>query len=160
MRIFRALKLFKLATNWPELNFFVKTMGDTIVKIGSFSVILLVFIFTYSIMGMELFGYKLRVDYDNNPINYFKYDRENASEKFGVPSCNFDTLYNAFISVYIVLANDGWTTIYFDCYRMVGGVTSTVFFISLFILGQLILFNLFLSILLKDFDSFGLEASE
>ena len=62
--------------------------------------------------------------------------RENASEKFGVPNSNFDTLYNAFISVYIVLANDGWTTIYFDCSRMVGPVPSSIFFISLFILGQ------------------------
>jgi hypothetical protein len=55
-------------------------------------------------------------------------------------------------SVFIVLAGDGWTAIFFDHYRVVGSVTSTFFFVSLIILGQLILFNLFLSILLKEFD--------
>jgi len=51
-----------------------------------------------------------------------------------------------------VLANDGWTKIYFDFYRTSGPIKSSLFFISLLILGQMILFNLLLSILLKEFD--------
>jgi hypothetical protein len=51
-----------------------------------------------------------------------------------------------------VIANDGWSSIYFDHYRVLGGGISTLFFIGLVVLGQWILFNLFLAILLKEFD--------
>jgi hypothetical protein len=51
-----------------------------------------------------------------------------------------------------VIANDGWTPIYFDHYRAAGAVRSTIFFLGLLVLGQWILFNLFLAILLKEFD--------
>ena len=134
----------------------MRTMSNTLSKIGSFALILFVFIFIYAVMGVELFGHKLRYDYDNNPVDYFSYDRSTTSDKFSLPNSNFDTVFNAFISVYIVLANDGWTTIYFDCYRVVGPTISSMFFLSLVILGQQILFNLFLSILLKEFDDYGL----
>ena len=58
------------------------------------------------------------------------------------------------MSVFVGLANDGWTTVYFDHARTpaVGNLIAGVFFISLVVVGQMILFNLFLAILLKEFD--------
>ena len=160
MRIFRVLRIFKLSSNWPQMSFFVRTMSNTLSKIGSFALILFVFIFIYAVMGVEAFGHKLRYDYDNNPVKYFSYDRAVTSDKFSLPQNHFDSVFDAFISVYIVLANDGWTTIYFDCYRAVGPYISSLFFLSLVVLGQQILFNLFLSILLKEFDDYGLVEEE
>ena len=126
-------------------------------KIGSIAVILTIFIFTYAIMGMELFSHKLRFDYTNKPVNYFAtFASDVVSPIHSVPDSNFDSILNATTAVFIVLANDGWSTIYFDYYRTSGAVVSTVFFISLLVLGQTILFNLFLSILLKEFDSLTL----
>jgi len=40
------------------------------------------------------------------------------------------------------------------------GTVAVVFFVSFLILGQLILLNLFLAILLKNFDDTNLEAEE
>lgn len=52
----------------------------------------------------------------------------------------------------ILLANDGWTAIYFDYSRAFGQVTTTVYFISLVIIGQHILMSLYLTIILTKFD--------
>ena len=69
-----------------------------------------------------------------------------------MPDQNFDNFFNATVSVFILIANDGWTPIYFDHYRAVGGVLATAYFLGTVIIGQWILFNLFLAILLKEFD--------
>lgn len=68
------------------------------------------------------------------------------------PDSNFNDFLNAFTSIFIVLANDGWSQIYYNYYRAVSAGTATVFFISLVIIGQKILLNLFLAILLENFD--------
>ena len=110
------------------------------------------FIFMYTILGMELFSHQLRFNYDGEQIEYFEGPREDTSKYFSVPLSTFDDFLSATFTVYIVLVGDGWTSVYFDHYRVVGTYISTFFFVSLIILGQLILFNLFLSILLKEFD--------
>ena len=51
------------------------------------------------------------------------------------PDSNFNKFYNAFVTVFIILTNDGWSTIYYNYYRAVSPVTSTIYFISLIILG-------------------------
>jgi hypothetical protein len=104
----------------------------------------------YTILGMELFSNTLRFDLDGIPIPPFG-DHENTSINNSVPNWNFNNFLSATLAVFVVLANDGWTVIYFDHFRVNGGFTSSVYFLSLIIIGQFVLFNLFLSILLKEF---------
>ena len=85
-----------------------------------------------------MFAHKAKFD-----ANY-KIDMENGSS----PNSSFDTFLSAFVSVFIVLANDGWTNIYYDHYRAVSGSMATSYFVILLIVGQFILLNLFLAILL------------
>ena len=127
-------------------------MQSTLAKISTFAVILTLFIFTFTILGMELFANTIRFNFDNEPVNAFKEADETISGIRSTPDSNFDTFLNAFITVFIVIANDGWSTIYLDYSRVLGNNISTLFFVGLVILGQWILFNLFLAILLKEFD--------
>ena len=76
---------------------------------------------------MELFAYKVKFDADNKPVS--------MDEKGEYPASNFNTFLQAFYSVFIVLANDGWSAIYFDCYRAVSGLSSTLFFLTLLSFG-------------------------
>jgi voltage-dependent calcium channel L type alpha-1D len=78
--------------------------------------------------------------------------RNDTSTLTDIPDNNFDNFFNATISIFIVIANDQWTNIYMDHNRALGGGISTLFFIFLVVLGQWILFNLFLAILLKEFE--------
>ena len=73
------------------------------------------------------------------------------------PLANFDEFTSAFQTVFIILTNDGWSAIYYNYYRTAGAAISTIFFISLIIIGQKILLNLFLAILLENFDEESLN---
>lgn len=51
------------------------------------------------------------------------------------PDSNFNQFLEAFTTVFIILTNDGWSSIYYSYYRAVSPGISTVYFISLIIFG-------------------------
>ena len=91
---------------------------------------------------MEIYGYKVKINEDD------EVDLANGTS----PSSNFDYFLEALASIFIVLANDGWTVIFFNHYRAVNAALSICFFVVLLLIGQFILLNLFLAILLQNFD--------
>ena len=52
MRMFRIARIFKLVKDWPQMKFFIRTLSTVMKKIGSFALILSVFMFMYAIMGV------------------------------------------------------------------------------------------------------------
>jgi hypothetical protein len=89
---------------------------------------------------MELFANKLPLAEPRDLIENFH-------------QSNFNTLIESFISVFIVLANDGWVHLYTKHYHETKQpLLSTFFFFSLIIIGQLILLNLFISVLIENFE--------
>jgi Ion transport protein len=103
-------------------------------------VLILIFVFSYTLIGMELFAFKL----PSAPIDDFINPIKRRS--------TFNSFIESFFSVFIVLIGDGWTEIYFDHYRHLDPVTPSIFFMSLIILGQFILMNLFISVLIENFE--------
>lgn len=88
--------------------------------------LLFLFMFIYSLLGMEIFAYSVKFDKD------WRIDMENGK----YPDRNFNTFLDAFTTVFIVLTNDVWTSIFVDYYRAVGnGEAAIIFFISLIIIG-------------------------
>ena len=109
--------------------------------ISSFSILLFLFMFTYVLLGMELFAN--RVKYNAND----KYDLTDGTS----PRENFDSFWNALLTIFIVLTGENWDSIMYSFARPFGA-EAVVFFVSFIIIGQMILLNLFLAILLKNFD--------
>jgi Ion transport protein len=109
------------------LNVILLTLKD----LSTISVLFGVFIFIYLLMGLELFAYKL-----HDPL---------AESKF-------DTFLESFLSVFIVLANDGWSTIYFDHVRSLEPISTSLYFVSLVIIGQFVLLNLVIAIIIENFE--------
>ncbi len=151
LRAFRLLRVFKLAKTWHEFQKLLTIIGNTLYDVGNFSVLLFLFIFTYTLLGMDLYAYRLAFTANDEPINY------DGVFTGTYPDSNFNTFLDAIVSVFIVLANDGWSTIFFNYYRGVSSTTSTIYFLSLLIIGQYILLNLFLAILLENFDEDSLK---
>ena len=143
-----------MARTWKSFNYFLTTIGNTMTKISAFIVLLILFLFMFTILGMEIFANKLRFNYDNEPIDYYAIDPPNTSKVYSFAKYSFDYFSDAGMSVFVGLANDGWTTVYFDHARTpsVGKIIAGIFFVGLVVVGQMILFNLFLAILLKEFD--------
>ena len=113
--------------------------------VSNISVIILIFVFTYTLIGMELFAYKLPSD---NEVRFDDPIRRRST---------FNTFIESFFSVFIVLVGDGWTDIYFDHYRHIDIFTSSLFFMTLIILGQFILMNLFISVLIENFEQLSVR---
>jgi Ion transport protein len=147
LRAFRLLRVFKLAKTWKKLHYLLTTIGRTLKDVATFSVLLALFMFTYTLMGLELFGYKARFDSSGNV------DLENGSS----PVYNFDTFINAFTTVFIILTNDSWQGMYYNHHRIGSNISATIFFISLVLIGQKILLNVFLAILLENFDQSSIK---
>lgn len=89
---------------------------STIKDVTNISILILIFLFTYTLIGLELFALKL-------------------PESNDISNSTFDSFLEGFLSVFIVLANDGWTRIYIDHYRHAGSVVSSFYFLSLLFIG-------------------------
>ena len=93
---------------------------------------------------MELYAYRAIFDKQGNILP------EGSEGDF--PTTNFNYFMEAFTTVFVVLTQDGWSKTYYAYYRTAGGVGATIFFISLIVIGQKILLNLFIAILLDNFN--------
>jgi hypothetical protein len=74
-----------------------------------FSILLLLFMSVYTLLGLELFAFKARFNENDEP------DPDGS-----FPDSTFNNFIEAFVSVFIVLANDGWSTIYLNMFRTAG----------------------------------------
>lgn len=135
-RLFRIFKLFRTGNLRVLLDSIAYTMGT----IGNYVILLGLFIYVYALLGMQFFAGNLKFDDDG-------YYDSNGS----VPRANFDTLYWAAITVFQVLIGDNWNQVMFNCELALGRV-SAIYFISLILFGNIVMLNLFLAILLGNFD--------
>ena len=104
--------------------------------------------FIFTLLGLELFANKARFKPETGLI-----DMENGVP----PEQNFDNFLNSFSLVFITLTNDGALVTY-EMYTLAAGqAIATVFFVVLAIVGQKILLNLFIAILLENFDESALK---
>ena len=126
LRGFRLLRIFKLARSWKRFELLLETLGRTLVDIAYFSILLFLFIFIFTLMGLELFANKCKINLSLDQV-----DLVNGES----PMSNFDNFFNSFTTVFVVLTNDNESQIYYDHYRTVGGAPATVFFILLIIIG-------------------------
>ena len=55
-RAFRLLRIFKLAKKWPEVRKLMNTIFLCLKDVSYFSVLLLLFMFIYTLIGMEIYG--------------------------------------------------------------------------------------------------------
>jgi uncharacterized membrane protein YgcG len=80
-----------------------------------------------------------------------------------IPRANFDDLFMAMVAVFQVLSSEDWPSIMYDTRRGYGGtsLSSGTYFLSVVVVGNFIILNLFLAVLLGGFeDSRDMEEKE
>lgn len=120
-----------------------------VMNIATFMELLLVVLFIYTLLGLELFANKVKINTSTNEIDFV-----NGSS----PQFNFDTLMNSFTTVFIILTNDTQSGEYYNYYRTVGSFTASIYWITFVTLAQKVLLSLFLSILLQNFNEGSLKS--
>lgn len=202
LRSFRLMRILKLARSWPQLRKIIATVLQAIPSISSLSGMLVLFIFIFDLLGMQMFGYefvfcdsyevegaeptcplgiassacpKRRDCYapcaaaqkdswmtyasgaqgpcvmytDGATTNYLA--RLGRSDQ---PRHNFDDIYWGFVTIFQVLTGENWNEVMYDGMRT-QGTGACVYFLLLVIIGNYIILNLFLAILLDNFSEIG-----
>ncbi|KAI9590714.1 hypothetical protein GQX74_008881 [Glossina fuscipes] len=143
LRSFRLLRVFKLAKSWPTLNLLISIMGRTVGALGNLTFVLCIIIFIFAVMGMQLFG-----------KNYT--DKKDTFPDGQLPRWNFTDFMHSFMIVFRVLCGE-WIESMWDC-MYVGDVSCIPFFLATVVIGNLVVLNLFLALLLSNFGSSSLSA--
>jgi len=99
----------------------------------SFFALMLLFVFVYAILGMNLFGAQWNFDGET-------------------PRKNFDSFFWAMATVFQVLTIEDWNQVMYHGIRG-AGLHASLYFISLVVFGNLILLNLFVAILIEGFGA-------
>ncbi|XP_061173525.1 sodium channel protein para-like [Saccostrea echinata] len=141
LRSFRLLRIFKLAKSWHTFNKLLRIMSNTMNSLCYLLFVQMIVVFTFSVMGFHLF----RDDY----ISYYT---------DGMPRWNFTDFFHSFLVVFRVLCGE-WIESMWLCWSSAGPFC-LLFFISTYLIGNLVVLNLFLAMLLNAFDSESLTMSE
>ena len=133
LRALRVFRILKLVRSWESLQKTLKTIGATLLDLRSFVVVLALFVLIFALIGMQLFGGK-----------YCRIDPK--------PRSNFDTFNNAVMTVVQVITHEDWPLVMFDTMRT-SSRYSIVYFVIVLILGDFIILNSLIVILLSNFDN-------
>ena len=140
LRAFRLFRIFKIFRS-GDLRTLLDSIGFTVLTIKDYAILLALFIYVFALLGMSFFAGKIKFNEEGD------YDLKN-----GVPNrINFETLYRSGLSVFMVMIGENWNSMMYDAMRSVG-VGSCLYYIMLVIMGNIIMLNLFLAILLGNFD--------
>ena len=217
LRSFRLLRVFKLARSWKQLNQIITTMFKSLASISYLSLILLLFMFIFALLGMQLFGYEFIfcdgygiegsqkdcpagmngvcpkhfdcyapctaaevnkwVTFGDSAGGMCKlYSGEKWNPKDRTNSHvdaeylvwlgrsdyarhNFDDIYWSFITIFQILTGENWNEVMYDGMRQVN-TWACIYFIILVVVGNYIILNLFLAILLDNFGAGGDDDEE
>ena len=94
LRAFRLMRVFKIFKAFPGLQRQMAVLTSSLPDVGNFSILLIMFAFMYAILGMYLFGDKLKFPADEECT----LDCEMVDDR-----TNFNNLYWSFITVFQLL---------------------------------------------------------
>jgi len=92
-------------------------------------VLLLLFLFVFSVLGMQLFGGSL-----NKAFN---------------PYMRFDNIQWSFVNTFMILTGENWPTMFYAAFKRTDA-SAVIYFVMWIILGQYILLNLVVAVILDE----------
>ena len=141
LRAFRMLRIFKLARKWKTLREMLLKLINSMKSISYLGLLMLIIMFIYTLLGKQLFKGIMNDGNGNNPRS------------------NFDNLFWAFVTVFTLITTQNWNTIMYNSV----GVTNVLYafyYVSFMVIGTSILLNLFLAILIDQFENTDLNSDD
>ncbi|XP_078084358.1 sodium channel, voltage-gated, type I-like, alpha isoform X9 [Mustelus asterias] len=147
LRSFRLLRVFKLAKSWPTLNMLIKIIGNSVGALGNLTLVLAIIVFIFAVVGMQLFG---------KSYKEFVYKIEKSRK---VPRWHMKDFFHSFLIVFRVLCGE-WIETMWDCMEVAGQSMCLIVFMMVMVIGNLVVLNLFLALLLSSFSADNLAATD
>jgi len=136
--------VFKLAKSWPTLSRLLAIISKTVGALGNLTFVVGIIIFIFAVMGNQLFG------------NYYVENKHLWGGQ--LPRWSFVDFFHSFLIVFRVLCGE-WIESMWECID-VAGWPCIPFFLLTMIVGNLVVLNLFLALLLSSFTADNLGAVE
>ncbi|CAI5637812.1 sodium channel protein type 2 subunit alpha isoform X2 [Oreochromis niloticus] len=147
LRSFRLLRVFKLAKSWPTLNMLIKIIGNSVGALGNLTLVLAIIVFIFAVVGMQLFG------------KNYKECVCKISEDCTLPRWHMHDFFHSFLIVFRVLCGE-WIETMWDCMEVAGQTMCLIVFMMVMVIGNLVVLNLFLALLLSSFSADNLAATD
>ncbi|KAM3865348.1 LOW QUALITY PROTEIN: voltage-dependent T-type calcium channel subunit alpha-1I-like [Diretmus argenteus] len=140
LRTFRLLRVLKLVRFMPALRRQLVVLMKTMDNVATFCMLLMLFIFIFSILGMHIFGCKFSLRTDTGDTVP---DRK-----------NFDSLLWAIVTVFQILTQEDWNAVLYNGMAATSPLAA-LYFVALMTFGNYVLFNLLVAILVEGFQAEG-----
>ncbi|XP_051938737.1 sodium channel, voltage-gated, type I-like, alpha isoform X2 [Hippocampus zosterae] len=147
LRSFRLLRVFKLAKSWPTLNTLIKIIGNSVGALGNLTLVLAIIVFIFAVVGMQLFG------------KNYKDCVCKISSDCTLPRWHMSDFFHSFLIVFRVLCGE-WIETMWDCMEVAGPTMCIIVYMMVMVIGNLVVLNLFLALLLSSFSADNLAATE
>ncbi|XP_077281924.1 sodium channel protein 60E isoform X1 [Temnothorax americanus] len=140
IRGLRLLRVLKLAQSWTTMKVLLSIIISTIGALGNLTFVLLIVIYIFAVIGMQLFS------------------KDYTLDKFypdPVPRWNFNDFFHSFMMIFRILCGE-WIEPLWDCMRAErddGPGTCFAIFLPALVMGNFMVLNLFLALLLNSFNS-------
>ncbi|XP_070158073.1 sodium channel protein 60E isoform X1 [Polyergus mexicanus] len=140
IRGLRLLRVLKLAQSWTTMKVLLSIIISTIGALGNLTFVLVIVIYIFAVIGMQLFS------------------KDYTLDKFypdPVPRWNFNDFFHSFMMIFRILCGE-WIEPLWDCMRAErddGPGTCFAIFLPALVMGNFMVLNLFLALLLNSFNS-------
>ncbi|XP_030094934.1 sodium channel protein type 5 subunit alpha-like [Serinus canaria] len=143
---FRLLRIFKLAKSWPALNTLMKIILHSFGALSNLTLVLAITIFIFAVVGMQI----LSSDYSGNACSI------SSSGKLRWHMIDFS---HSILIIFRILCGE-WIETMWECMEVAGKRKCLTIFLLVLVLGNLVVLNLFIALLLSSFNIDGPEGQE
>ncbi|NXN52879.1 SCN5A protein, partial [Rynchops niger] len=146
LRSFRLLRVFKLAKSWPTLNTLIKIIGNSLGALSNLTLVLAIIVFIFAIVGVQLFGRS----YGENRYKI---------HKSGELRWHMMDFFHSFLIIFRILCGE-WIETMWDCMVVAEQPLCLLVFLLVLVIGNLVVLNLFIALLLNSFSTDCLQTAE
>ncbi|NXS28311.1 SCN5A protein, partial [Pomatostomus ruficeps] len=146
LRSFRLLRVFKLAKSWPTLNTLIKIICNSLGALSNLTLVLAIIIFIFAIVGVQLFG-------RSYALNCTKINKDCK------PRWHMKDFFHSFLVIFRILCGE-WIETMWDCMVVAEPSLCLFVFLLVMVIGNLVVLNLFIALLLSSFSADSLQTTE
>uniref|UniRef100_A0A8C0HFF6 Sodium channel protein n=1 Tax=Chelonoidis abingdonii TaxID=106734 RepID=A0A8C0HFF6_CHEAB len=146
LRSLKLLRIFKLAKSWTTLNILIKIIGNSVSAMGNLTLVLAIIVFIFAVVGTQLFG---------------KSYKEHCSKISDdcKPRWHMMDFFHSFLIIFRILCGE-WLETMWDCMVVAEEPLCLIVFLLAMVIGNLVVLNLFIALLLNSFSADNLQAPE
>ncbi|OWK58503.1 Sodium channel protein type 5 subunit alpha [Lonchura striata] len=146
LRSFRLLRVFKLAKSWPTLNTLIKIICNSLGALSNLTLVLAIIVFIFAIVGVQLFG-------RSYVLNCTKISKDCK------PRWHMKDFFHSFLIIFRILCGE-WIETMWDCMVVAEPSLCLFVFLLVMVIGNLVVLNLFIALLLNSFSADSLQTTE